>query len=452
MSPRKSATIKSEPLIVSADVGRDIIPEELELIEAINRKFPKTEIKLIFIDKLLNAYLYKLDPANYLAEIQKLIIEKGLDKRYEDGLNNPFLELVNRIISIGSYGIKSGKRLYAGYADERKVTGRKEKVSARETYFYARNNDFKTIRNQIPEDYINAINCGDSEEVLRHLPDNCVDLIITSPPYNFGLNYSASGDSAHWEAYLDKLFRVFSEGIRVLTFGGRFIVNVQPLFSDYIPLHHLISSFFMNKKMIWKGEILWEKNNYNCKYTSWGSWKSPSSPYLKYTWEFIEIFCKGSLKKPGLSDMVDITDEEFKTWVVAKWSIGPERRMKEFNHPAMFPEDLVERCLKLFSFQNDLILDPFNGAGTTTAVAAKLKRRYLGIDISPEYCEAAKERLSNPVNCKMQNKMVKKSNKTTVSSTKAEGKRRRGRPPKQHIPEKESSSQHLLDMLYSSDD
>ena len=151
----------------------------------------------------------------------------------------------------------------------------------------------------------------------------------------------------------------------------------------------------MQNKLIWKGEILWEKNNYNCKYTAWGSWKSPSNPYLKYTWEFVEIFCKGELKKTGNREDADISAEEFKKWVVAKWSIGPERAMKGYGHPAMFPEDLVERVLKLFSYKNDIILDPFNGIGTTAVVAKKLGRRYIGIDISEEYCKKSQDRLKN---------------------------------------------------------
>ena len=150
----------------------------------------------------------------------------------------------------------------------------------------------------------------------------------------------------------------------------------------------------MSKKMIWKGEILWEKNNYNCKYTAWGSWKSPSNPYLKYTWEFVEIFAKGALKKDGHRDKADITADEFKKWVVAKWSIAPERNMKEFKHPAMFPEELVTRVIKLFSFENDIILDPFNGAGTTTFIARRFNRKFLGIDISKEYCATAENRMS----------------------------------------------------------
>jgi len=151
----------------------------------------------------------------------------------------------------------------------------------------------------------------------------------------------------------------------------------------------------MNEKLIWKAEILWEKNNYNCKYTAWGSWKSPSNPYLKYTWEFIEIFSKGTLKKDGLGSDSDITADEFKKWVISKWSIAPERNMKEFNHPAMFPEELAYRVLKLFSFKGDVILDPFNGVGTTALVARKTGRRFLGIDISKEYCNSAQKRMKS---------------------------------------------------------
>jgi DNA modification methylase len=107
----------------------------------------------------------------------------------------------------------------------------------------------------------------------------------------------------------------------------------------------------------------------------------------------LEIFCKGDLKHPGNSKLIDITADEFKEWVYAKWDIAPERNMKKYDHPAMFPEELVRRVLKLFSYVGDVVLDPFNGVGTTTVVAKKLNRRYIGIDISPKYCEVALQRL-----------------------------------------------------------
>jgi len=162
-----------------------------------------------------------------------------------------------------------------------------------------------------------------------------------------------------------------------------------------MPTHHIISKQLLELGLLWKAEILWEKHNYNCKYTAWGSWKSPSMPYLKYTWEFVEVFCKESHKKAGDPTKIDITGDEFKKWVYAKWDIAPESNMKKYNHPAMFPEELVVRLLKLFSYQGDIVLDPFNGVGTTTLIAHKLKRRYIGIDISEEYCRTAEQRLKD---------------------------------------------------------
>ncbi len=302
-------------------------------------------------------------------------------------------EIEKSINAIKSYGIKNGKRLYINYNSERKVKNRIVKEGRRGKYFYALNNQYLNQNNDLPEKFKNQIICDDSQNVLQKLPNNCIDLVFTSPPYNFGLDYEDSNDDHNWDAYFKKLFRILDECIRVLKYGGRLIINVQPLFSDYIPSHHLISNYCIKKKLIWKGEVLWEKNNYNCKYTAWGSWNSPSNPYLKYTWEFIEIFCKGEMKKTGEKENIDISADEFKEWVVAKWSVAPERKMKKYDHPAMFPEKLVERVLKLFSYKNDIIIDPFNGAGTTTAVAKKLSRNYIGIDTSEQYCETARSRL-----------------------------------------------------------
>ena len=101
------------------------------------------------------------------------------------------------------------------------------------------------------------------------------------------------------------------------------------------------------------------------------------------------------MKKTGLAENIDISGDEFKKWVTAKWSIAPERNMKDYGHPAMFPEELAERILKLFSYKNDIVLDPFNGVGTTTTVAKKLKRKYFGIDISEEYCKTAEKRIEH---------------------------------------------------------
>lgn len=367
-----------------------ITTKELSLINNFFKRLPQNEITFDISSGQFTLFLNTID----LIDLEKYINQLKNDNTSVDVISL-FDEIYNEINSIKSYGLKNTKRVYIGYNNERKVKNRKEKEVNRNQYYYASDNSFDKTNNILPDKFKNRIICGDSYEILKELPDNCIDLVFTSPPYNFGLNYEANEDAHHWENYFEKLFEIFNECIRVVKYGGRIAVNIQPLFSDYIPSHHVISNYFMNKKMIWKGEILWEKNNYNCKYTAWGSWKSPSNPYLKYTWEFIEVFCKGTLKKEGISSNADISADEFKKWVVSKWSIAPARNMKEFDHPAMFPEELAYRILKLFSFKNDVILDPFNGVGTTTAVARRTGRNYIGIDISQEYCNKAENRLAS---------------------------------------------------------
>ncbi len=243
---------------------------------------------------------------------------------------------------------------------------------------------------------VNKIYCGDCLEIMRQMPSEFVDLIITSPPYNFGLDeYDKHVDTRSWEEYFDSLYKVWQQCYRVLKEGGRICVVVQPLFSDYIPSHHIISHQLQELGFLFKAEIMWEKHNWNCKYTAWGSWKSPSMPYLKYTWEFIEVFCKKQQKKAGEKQNIDISADEFKKWVYGRWEIAPESRMKEFGHPSMFPEEIPYRLIKLFSYIGDVVLDPFNGTGTTTLVARKLGRHYIGIDISERYCEIAKKRIQD---------------------------------------------------------
>ena len=358
--------------------------QEIEIIDLFNENFPNNEIHLKIIDDKLVLELREVD-------IEKL---KKLQRTHEHLL---LKQILQEIENIKSYGLSYGKRKFVDYNKERKVENRKKKSENRGLYYYTQEHNFSKKNQELPKEFENKIICGDSLKILKLLPANCIDIVFTSPPYNFGLEYANQQDAHCWEKYFEQLFSIFDETIRVLKYGGRIIVNIQPLFSDYIPSHHIISKYFMDRKMIWKGEILWEKNNYNCKYTAWGSWKSPSSPYLKYTWEFLEIFSKGNLKHQGDKKNADITEEEFKEYVIAKWSIAPERKMKQYGHPAMFPEKLVERALKLFSFKNDIVLDPFNGVGTATAVAKKLDRKYFGIDISEAYCKTAEKRIKNTI-------------------------------------------------------
>jgi DNA modification methylase len=387
---------------ITLALRRPLNPTEIGIIHTLENRLRNDGFFFTVNDHTVVFHYHTLDLDTFRKTIFSLL-EKFSDARQSPDVDSTlFTDLLARIDDVRSYGIRDGKRVYVGYDRERKVKDRKEKVVKRCSYYYARAHQFTSEVNPVPAEFLDTIICGDSAEVLKKIPSNSVDLIFTSPPYNFGLDYDTGEDGVFWDTYFEKLFAVFTECIRVLKYGGRVLVNVQPLFSDYIPIHHIISHFFMQNNLIWKGEILWEKNNYNCKYTAWGSWKSPSNPYLKYTWEYVEIFCKGDLKKCGNRDDIDISAEEFKKWVVARWSIGPERAMKEFGHPAMFPEELVERALKLFSYRNDIILDPFNGVGTTAVVAKKLNRRYIGIDVSPEYCKKTEGRLKKtPVQKKL---------------------------------------------------
>jgi DNA modification methylase len=381
---------KSEYKKLIVKIDNPLNLAESVLLNKIQKKFSKNGFQIEIKDFEVVLYLHSIDFTAFKTYIHSLLSTTGpelVDKTV-------FLDIIEKISRIKSYGIRGGKRFYVTYNDERKVENRQSKVTRRGQFYYAQDNKFSKKNNPLPEKYENLIICRDSEDVLKQLPDNCIDLIITSPPYNFGLGYDTSKDGVNWEKYFNKLFVIFDECIRVLKYGGRIIVNIQPLFSDYIPSHHIISNHFMEQKMIWKGEILWEKNNYNCKYCAWGSWKSPSSPYLKYTWEFLEIFAKGDLKKEGNHDNIDIKDEDFKKWVVAKWSISPERKMVHYDHPAMFPEELVKRALMLFSYEGDIILDPFNGVGTTCVVAKRYNRKFVGIDTSKKYCDVARKRVN----------------------------------------------------------
>ena len=211
-------------------------------------------------------------------------------------------------------------------------------------------------------------------------------------------------DNGDVDEYFDQIMQVFVECKRVLKSGGRLIINIQPNYKQYSPTHHKITERMISEGMIWRGEIIWLKNNIR-KLTAWGSWKSPSCPYLSYPFEFIEVYSKDTLKHHGDKEKIDITKDEFIKYVNGHWSMAPETKMKEYGHPAMFPEELVERCLKLFSYKDDVVLDPFNGAGTTTFVANKLGRKYIGIDMSETYCAVAENRIAkfNPLDKFLEN-------------------------------------------------
>lgn len=215
----------------------EISDKERDYIFDINNSFSNEDIKIDFQNNEILIHLKQLDFELFKNKIN-----------LSDGDFEYIPIILNRIESIKSYGLNGKKRLYVGYNDERKVKDRELKEEKRENYYYANNNNFSKKNNDLTDEFINKILCGDSENILKNIPDNSIDIVFTSPPYNFGLDYNNNEDDHHWELYFKKLFIIFNECIRVLKYGGRIIVNTQPLFSDYIPSHHIISNFFMGKK------------------------------------------------------------------------------------------------------------------------------------------------------------------------------------------------------------
>ncbi len=234
---------------------------------------------------------------------------------------------------------------------------------------------------------------GDAREVLGSLPEESVHLAITSPPYNVRIPYRGYSDDLPPEDYLAWLKEVWRALFRVLVPGGRFVLNVAPTsIKDFRPIHHDLSRDLRDLGYIMRTEIIWYKQTMGRR-TAWGSWRSPSNPHIVPSWEYVLVFSKGQWRLPGDPAAVDITAREFERFSDGFWSIPPERR--RHGHPAPFPEELIERLVKFYSYRGNVVLDMFGGTGTVAAVARRLGRHYLHIDSSEEYCRAAAERVAS---------------------------------------------------------
>ncbi|HTT26097.1 MAG TPA: site-specific DNA-methyltransferase [Thermoplasmata archaeon] len=232
---------------------------------------------------------------------------------------------------------------------------------------------------------------GDALEALRRLPSESVHLAITSPPYNLGIPYLGYADRRGAEEYLAWLRSVWKELHRVLVDGGRFALNVAPTsIKDFRPIHHDLSTDLRALGYIMRTEIIWYKQTMGRR-TAWGSWRSPSNPHIIPSWEYVLVFSKGRWKLDGERSRIDISSEEFQQFSDGFWHIPPERTRK--GHPAPFPEELIERLVKFYSYRGNLVLDMFGGTGTVAAVARRLGRHFLSIDSSPEYCQIILDRV-----------------------------------------------------------
>jgi len=139
--------------------------------------------------------------------------------------------------------------------------------------------------------------------------------------------------------------------------------------------------------------IIWNEGNISRR-TAWGSWMSASAPFVIAPVELILVLYKKYWKKTGGSGLSDITRNEFVDWTNGLWTFRGESK-KRIGHPAPFPLELPLRCIKLFSYVDDLILDPFLGSGTTMIAVSRTNRKGIGIEIDKKYCELAKKRLDN---------------------------------------------------------
>jgi DNA modification methylase len=232
---------------------------------------------------------------------------------------------------------------------------------------------------------------GDARAVLDALPEASVHLAITSPPYNLRLPYQGYADDRPPEEYLAWLADVWRSLYRVLVPGGRFVLNVAPTsIKDFRPIHHDLSTDLRRLGYIMRTEIIWYKQTMGRR-TAWGSWRSPSNPHIVPSWEYVLVFSKGQWRLPGNPLDIDISAKEFETFSDGFWAIPPERRRN--GHPAPFPEGLIERLVKFYSYRGNVVLDMFGGTGTVAAVARRLGRHYLHIDSSDEYCRSALDRI-----------------------------------------------------------
>jgi len=242
------------------------------------------------------------------------------------------------------------------------------------------------------EEVLDRVICADCLEVMKALPEESIHLAITSPPYNVGVNYDVHHDSMAYKRYLDWLNEVWKELMRILVEGGRFALNIAPTsIKDFRPVHMDLVNQLRELGMIFRTEILWYKQSMTARRTAWGSWCSPSNPHIIPSWEYVYIFSKGSWNLEGDTDKTDITADEFKRFSDGFWHIPAESQRR--GHPAPFPEELIYRLIKYYSYQSNVVLDMFGGTGTVAVVAHKTQRRFIHIDISEQYCKVAAKRL-----------------------------------------------------------
>ena len=242
--------------------------------------------------------------------------------------------------------------------------------------------------------FCNQIFCH-SSETMDELPDESVHLMVTSPPYNVGKDYDQ--DLSLIE-YRELLARVFAETYRVLVPGGRACVNVANLGrKPYIPLNALVYNVMDKIGFLMRGEIIWNKSASAGTSCAWGSWCSPSNPVLRDTHEYILVFCKTDYGRKRKDGVATIAKDDFLNSTKSVWEF-PAESAKRVKHPAPFPVELPTRLIELYTYANEIVLDPFMGSGTAAVAAQNTNRQWVGFETSHEYIKIANERLNSNQN------------------------------------------------------
>jgi modification methylase len=246
------------------------------------------------------------------------------------------------------------------------------------------------IENIVPPAYLNTI-FAKSSEAMAELPDHSVHLMVTSPPYNVGKEYDRDITLPEYLAFLR---RVWQEVHRVLVPGGRACVNIANLGrKPYIPLHSYIVQDMAEIGFLMRGEIIWNKAASASPSTAWGSWRSPANPTLRDVHEYILIFSKTGFSRPNPGKRrATISRDEFLELTKSVWTF-PAVSAKSVGHPAPFPVELPRRLIQLYTFEDDIVLDPFMGSGQTAIAAVQGQRRYVGYEIEADYLRLAQRRL-----------------------------------------------------------
>ena len=248
------------------------------------------------------------------------------------------------------------------------------------------------------------LNC-DLLDGFKQIPDNSVDLCMTSPPYNCGIKYDVWQDNKPWNEYLDWCRSWLTEMKRVLKPEGRFAINHLVEMglpangkkngirvSPQVELYKIINDLGLTIV----AQPMWADLT-RSTLTSWGSWQSASAPYIYNPFEVILVGYKSQWKKerdkknPGINT---ISKEDFMKGVGGVWNIKPETHGLTM---ANFPVALPKLCIELLTFKDDIVLDPFMGSGTTAIACLETDRQYIGFELSQDYHKIAEDRVANYV-------------------------------------------------------